>query len=78
MGGGWGVTGEVEAIPLFLTLPVLALLSNCHRENCLINVGREGQAQTKECPGERPGTSELFIWKRIHCCCVSCGESLST
>src|SRR5579872_5438154 len=34
---------EVEGIPLFFTLtPVLALLSNYDRENCLINVGTEG------------------------------------
>jgi hypothetical protein len=32
---------------LFFTLiPVLALLSNYDRENCLINVGTEGQADT--------------------------------
>ena len=31
-----------EEIPLFFTLiPVLALLSNYDRENCLINVGTE-------------------------------------
>jgi hypothetical protein len=36
--------GEAEEIPLFFTLiPVLALLSNYDRENCLINVGTEGQ-----------------------------------
>jgi hypothetical protein len=36
--------GEVEDIPLFFTLiPVLALLSNYDRENCLINVGTEGE-----------------------------------
>src|SRR5450432_4480993 len=35
--------GEAEDIPLFFTLiPVLALLSNYDRENCLINVGTEG------------------------------------
>src|SRR6266700_6799264 len=35
--------GEVEAIPLIFTLiPVLALLSNYDQENCLINVGTEG------------------------------------
>src|SRR5271157_6100100 len=35
--------GEAEEIPLFFTLiPVLALLSNYGRENCLINVGTEG------------------------------------
>ena len=35
--------GEDEDIPLFFTLiPVLALLSNYDRENCLINVGTEG------------------------------------
>src|SRR5271166_2712503 len=35
--------GEVEDIPLFFTLiPVLALLTNYDRENCLINVGTEG------------------------------------
>jgi hypothetical protein len=34
---------EAEEIPLFFTLiPVLALLSNYDRENCLINVGTEG------------------------------------
>jgi len=34
---------EVEGITLFFTLiPVLALLSNYDRENCLINVGTEG------------------------------------
>jgi hypothetical protein len=37
--------GEAEEIPLFFTLiPVLALLSNYDRENCLINVGTEGGA----------------------------------
>jgi hypothetical protein len=36
--------GEAEDIPLFFTLiPVLALLSNYDRENCLINVGTEGR-----------------------------------
>ena len=36
--------GEAEEIPLFFTLiPVLALLSNYDRENCLINVGTEGR-----------------------------------
>jgi hypothetical protein len=36
--------GEAEGIPLFFTLiPVLALLSNYDRENCLINVGTEGE-----------------------------------
>ena len=35
--------GIAEEIPLFFTLiPVLALLSNYDRENCLINVGTEG------------------------------------
>ena len=35
--------GEAEDIPLCFTLiPVLALLSNYDRENCLINVGTEG------------------------------------
>src|SRR5664279_4634401 len=35
--------GEAEEIPLFFTLiPVLVLLSNYDRENCLINVGTEG------------------------------------
>jgi hypothetical protein len=35
--------GETEDMLLFLTLnPVLALLSNYDRENCLINVGTEG------------------------------------
>src|ERR1019366_5955231 len=35
--------GEAEEIPLFFTLiPVLALLSNYDRENCLINIGTEG------------------------------------
>src|ERR1035437_9396264 len=35
--------GGAEEIPLFFTLiPVLALLSNYDRENCLINVGTEG------------------------------------
>jgi hypothetical protein len=35
--------GEAEEIPLFFTLiPILALLSNYDRENCLINVGTEG------------------------------------
>ena len=34
---------EAEDIPLFFKLiPVLALLSNYDRENCLINVGTEG------------------------------------
>src|SRR5664280_2146848 len=37
--------GEAEDIPLFFTLiPVLALLSNYDRGNCLINVGTEGGA----------------------------------
>src|SRR5664280_1438347 len=35
--------GEAEEIPLFFTLiPILALLSNYDREDCLINVGTEG------------------------------------
>jgi hypothetical protein len=35
--------GVAEEIPLFFTLiPILALLSNYDRENCLINVGTEG------------------------------------
>jgi hypothetical protein len=35
--------GEAEEIPLLFTLiPVLALLSNYDQENCLINVGTEG------------------------------------
>src|SRR5664279_1778386 len=39
--------GGVEEIPLFFTLiPVLALLSNYDRENCLINVGTEGRAKS--------------------------------
>src|ERR1035437_9124060 len=39
--------GEAEDIPLFFTLiPVLALLSNYDRENCLINVGTEGKKRT--------------------------------
>src|SRR5205807_6110546 len=38
--------GEAEEIPLFFTLiPVLALLSNYDRENCLINIGTEGGFQ---------------------------------
>src|ERR1035437_3360668 len=38
--------GEAEEIPLFFTLiPVLALLSNYDQENCLINVGTEGEAE---------------------------------
>ena len=37
--------GEAEETPLIFTLiPVLALLSNYDRENCLINVGTEGFA----------------------------------
>jgi hypothetical protein len=41
--------GEVEDIPLFFTLiPVLALLSNYDRENCLTNVGTEGRKR-KNC-----------------------------
>jgi hypothetical protein len=41
--------GEVEEIPLFFTLiPVLALLSNYDRGNCLINVGTEGAAHFPE------------------------------
>jgi hypothetical protein len=37
--------GEAGEIPLFFTLiPVLALLSNYDQENCLINVGTEGDA----------------------------------
>jgi hypothetical protein len=37
---------EAEDIPLFFTLiPVLALLSNYDRGNCLINIGTEGGAQ---------------------------------
>jgi len=44
--------GEAEEIPLFFTLiPVLALLSNYDRENCLINVGTEG-GQAKEVNAE--------------------------
>jgi hypothetical protein len=40
--------GEVEDIPLFFTLiPVLALLSNYDRENCLINVGTEGRLRAR-------------------------------
>src|SRR5215467_10945432 len=36
--------GEAGEIPLFFTLiPILALLSNYDQENCLINVGTEGQ-----------------------------------
>jgi hypothetical protein len=39
--------GEAEEIPLFFTLiPVLALLSNYHQENCLINVGTEGRTKS--------------------------------
>jgi hypothetical protein len=38
--------GEAGEIPLFFTLiPVLALLSNYDQENCLINVGTEGNTQ---------------------------------
>ena len=38
--------GEAEEIPLIFTLiPVLALLSNYDRENCLINIGTEGTAE---------------------------------
>jgi biuret amidohydrolase len=45
--------GEAEDIPLFFTLiPVLALLSNYDRENCLINVGTEGGA-AMETPAAR-------------------------
>src|SRR5215470_4521106 len=36
--------GEAGEIPLFFTLiPILALLSNYDQENCLINVGTEGE-----------------------------------
>jgi hypothetical protein len=44
---GWlGRAGEAEDVPLFFTLiPVLALLSNYDRENCLINVGTEDRLQ---------------------------------
>ena len=39
---------EAEEIPLFFTLiPVLALLSNYDRENCLINVGTEGASESQ-------------------------------
>jgi hypothetical protein len=39
--------GETEDIPLFFTLiPVLALLSNYDRENCLINIGTEGPSNS--------------------------------
>src|SRR5437588_8921084 len=39
--------GEAEEVPLFFTLiPVLALLSNYDRKNCLINVGTEGSHMT--------------------------------
>jgi hypothetical protein len=41
--------GEAEDIPLFFTLiPILALLSNYDQENCLINVGTEGEAKFLE------------------------------
>jgi hypothetical protein len=41
--------GEAEEIPLFFTLiPILALLSNYDRENCLINVGTEGGTQLSD------------------------------
>jgi hypothetical protein len=41
--------GEVEDIPLFFTLiPVLALLSNYDRENCLNNVGTEGAIERRQ------------------------------
>src|ERR1019366_6177953 len=52
--------GEAEDIPLFFTLiPVLALLSNYDRENCLINVGTEGGAGCRKRCAERPaGTCE--------------------
>ena len=42
-GGRLGRDGEAGEIPLFFTLiPVLALLSNYDRGNCLINIGTEG------------------------------------
>src|SRR5437879_4860452 len=41
--------GEAEEIPLFFTLiPILALLSNYDQENCLINVGTEGDRLERE------------------------------
>ena len=44
--------GETEEIPLFFTLiPVLALLSNYDRENCLINIGTEGTADLMRLSG---------------------------
>src|ERR1022692_1784838 len=49
--------GEAEDIPLFFTLiPVLALLSNYDRENCLINVGTEGE------DGEDLAETLLRLW----------------
>jgi hypothetical protein len=43
--------GEDEDIPLFFKLiPVLALLSNYDRENCLINLGTEGGARERNSP----------------------------
>src|SRR6266567_1174229 len=40
--------GEAEDIPLFFTLiPVLALLSNYDRGNCLINIGTEGPIEAR-------------------------------
>jgi hypothetical protein len=43
---------------LFFTLiPVLALLSNYDQENCLINVGTEGQARKFRC---EKGVGEPF------------------
>src|ERR1022692_4809955 len=44
--------GEAEDIPLFFTLiPVLALLSNYDRGNCLIHVGTEGKAAANTSAG---------------------------
>src|ERR1035437_1298117 len=55
--------GEAEDIPLFFTLiPVLALLSNYDRENCLINVGTEGQKESAKQLGVDAST--LARWER--------------
>jgi hypothetical protein len=56
--------GEVEDIPLFFTLiPVLALLSNYDRENCLINVGTEGRLPAADATGSEDRMVSFGRWK---------------
>src|SRR5215475_5285605 len=65
--------GEAGEIPLFFTLiPILALLSNYDQENCLINVGTEGQHRPKVSFGDsesacrmgRTAKSDLRVMSR--------------